>query len=132
MRRILGFMFYVIAVVLGLLVTLVLFFQVLTAIGLMSHSAKEPGLFIASFLFLFGAMLTNFLFRLGHNISHNKNGLTVGTKINLLIIAMVVDVVIFLKSTIPFLTQGHGVWSGSFALLSVIAFGALCWMFTKV
>ena len=132
MKRILGLMLYVFAVVIGLFVTLVLCLQVLTTIGLMRSDGKEPGLLFASFCFLFGAMLTMFLLRLGHNILQNKNELSVGAKINLLIIGMTVDVVIFLKSAIPFLTQGHGIWSGSFTVLSVITFAALCWMFTKV
>lgn len=133
MKRILGLMLYVFAILVGVFITLLLFFQILTTIGLMRSNGKEPGLFFASFCFLFGAMLTIFLFRLGHNILQDKNELSVGAKINLLIIGMTVDVVIFLKSAIPFLTQGHGIWSGSFTLLSMITFAALCyWMFTKV
>ena len=132
MKRILGLIFYVLAVVIGLFVTLLLFLQLLTTIGLMRSGGKEPGLFFASFCFLFGAMLTIFLFRLGHNILQNKNELSVGAKINLLMIGIAVDVAIFLKSAIPFLTQGYGIWSGSFTLLSMITFAVLCWMFTKV
>jgi hypothetical protein len=132
MKRIMGLMFYVLAVVIGVFVTLLLFLQVLTTIGLMTSNGKEPGLFFASFCFLFGAMLTIFLFRLGHNILQNKNELSVGAKIYLLMIGIAVDVVIFMKSAIPFLTQGHGIWFGSFTLLSMITFAALCWMFTKV
>src|SRR5438270_2949555 len=132
MKRILGLIFYVLAVVIGLFVTLLLFLQLLTTIGLMRSDGKEPGLFFASFCFLFGAMLTIFLFRLGHNILQNKNELSVGAKINLLMIGIAVDVAIFLKSAIPFLTKGYGIWSGSFTLLSMITFAVLCWMFTKV
>ena len=77
-------------------------------------------------------MLVLFLLKLGHNILQNKNGLSVGAKINLLLIGVVVDVVIFLKSAVPFFTRGHGIWSGSLALLSVRVFAALCWMFRKV
>ena len=132
MKRILGFMTYVLAVVIGAFVTLLLLLQILTTIGLMKSDGREPGLFFASFCFLFGAMLTMFLLRLGHNILQNKGELSFSAKINLLIVGMTVDVVIFLKSAIPFLTQGHGIWSGSFTVLSVITFAALCWMFTKV
>lgn len=132
MKRILGFTLYGLAVVIGLFVTLLLFLQLLTTIGLMKSDGKEPGLFFASFCFLFGGLLTVFLLRLGNNILQNKNELSAGAKTNLLIIVTVVDVVIFLKSAVPFLTQGHGIWPGSIALLSVIAFAFLCWMFTKV
>jgi hypothetical protein len=85
MKRILGFMFYVLAAVIGLFVTLLLFLEVLTTVGLMRGSDKEPGLFIVSFFFLFGAMLAIFLARLAHNILQNKNELSVYAKINLLI-----------------------------------------------
>ena len=132
MKPVLGIAFYLLAVAIGLFVTLLLVLQSLTTIGLMTSSGREPGLFTASFFFLCGATLTIFLFRLGNKILQNKNELSVGAKIDLLFIGIVVDVVIFLKSAVPFLTQGHSVLSGSFALLSVITFAALCWMFTKV
>jgi hypothetical protein len=132
MKRILGFMLYGSAVIVGLFVTLVLFFQILTTTGLMANRGKAPGLFTASFLFLFGAMLANFLFKLGHDVLQNKSRLGVGARIYLLMIVMAVDVAVFLKSAIPFLTQGHGVWSGSLALLSVITFAGLCWMLTRI
>ena len=132
MKRILGFMVYVLAAVSGVFVTLLLFLQLLTTIGLMRSNGKEPGLFMASFFFLVGLMLAMFLVRLGHDILQNKAGLSGGAKINLLIIAAALDVAIFLKSVIPFLTQGHGLWYGSFAFLSLMMFAALCWMFAKV
>ena len=132
MKRTLGFVIYGLGIVIGVFVTLLLFLQALTTIGLMRSNGKEPGLFFASFCFLFGTMLTMFLFRLGHNILQNKNELSVGAKTYLLMIVMALDVVIFLKSAIPFLTQGHGIWFGTFTILSVITFAALCWMFTKV
>ena len=125
-------MIYTLAAVIGGFVTLLLFLQASTTIGLMRSNGKEPGLFFASFCFLFGIMLTIFLLRLGHNILQHKNELSIGAKTYLLMIVMAVDVVIFLKSAIPFLTQGHGIWFGSFTILSVITFAALCWMFTKV
>ncbi len=132
MKRILGTLFYVLAVVIGLFVTLLLILQVLTTTGIMKDDGKEPGLLVASFFWLFGAMLALFLLKLGHNILQNKNGLSVGAKINLLLIGLVVDIVIFLKSAVAFFTLGHDVWFGSLALLSVIVFAALCWMFRKV
>lgn len=132
MKPILGITLYVLAVALGLFVTLLLVLQSLTTIGLMTSNGREPGLFRASFIFLFGSMLAMFLYRLGRSISANKNELSLGAKINLLMIATAIDVFVFLKTAIPFLTQGHGVWSGSFAFLSVITFAALCWMFARV
>jgi hypothetical protein len=132
MKRILGLIFYVLAVVIGVFVTLLLFLQALTTIGMLSSNGKEPGLFVSSFFFLFGTMLSIFLFRLGHNISQSKQELGVGTKLNLLFIGIVVDVVVLLKSAVAFLTQNHGVWSGSFAILSALTFAALCWLFAKL
>ncbi|MDX6383988.1 MAG: hypothetical protein QOK48_1561 [Blastocatellia bacterium] len=116
----------------GLFVTLLLVIQSLTSVGLMGSKGREPGFLTAVFFFLFGIMLALFLYRLGRNILANKNELTVGAKLNLLMIATVIDVVVFLKTAIPFLTQGHGVWSGSLALLAVITLAALCWMFARV
>lgn len=132
MKRILGVLLYVSAAIVGLFVTLVLFLQAITTMGLISRSGKEPGLFLAISYFLIGAMLTLFLVRLGHHILQNKNELSVAAKTYLLIIALSLDVAIFLKSAVSFLTQGHGTWSGSVALLSVITFAFLCWMFTKM
>ena len=132
MKTILGIIFYVLAAVIGLFVTLLLVIQSLTSVGVMGSKGREPGLLTAVFFFLFGIMLAIFLCRLAGNILVNKNELTLGAKINLLMIATVIDVVIFLKTAIPFLTQGHGVWAGSFALLSVITFAVLCWMFFRV
>ena len=132
MKTILGTIFYILAVVIGLFVTLLLVIQSLTTVGLMRSNGREPGLLVAVFFFLFGIMLAMFLYRLARNILANKNELTPGAKINLLMIATVIDVVIFFKTAIPFLTQGHGLWSGSFALLSVITFAALCWLFARV
>jgi hypothetical protein len=117
MKRIVAIMFYVLAAVIGVFVTSLLILQILTTMGLMRSGGKEPGLFLASFFFLFGAMLTIFLLRLGHNILQNKNQLSHSAKTNLLFIGIVVDVVIFLKSAVPFLTQGHSVWAGVIALL---------------
>jgi hypothetical protein len=132
MKTVLGILFYVLAVTIGLFVTFLLVLQSLTTIGMIRSNGREPGLFIASFFFLFGALLIIFLCKLGNNVLENKNELSASAKINLLIIGTVIDVVVFLKSAVPFLTQGHGVWSGSFALLSVIAFAVLCLMFTKI
>jgi hypothetical protein len=132
MKPVLGIIFYVLAVALGLFVTLLLVLQSLATIGLMKSNGREPGLFTAAFFFLFGAMLASYLYRLGRNISANENELSLGAKINLLMIATAIDVFVFLKTAIPFLTHGHGVWSGSFALLSVVTFAVLCWVFTRV
>jgi hypothetical protein len=132
MKTILGIIFYVLTVVIALFVTLLLVIQSLTTVGLMRSNGREPGLLVAVFFFLFGVILAIFLFRLGRNIVANKDQLSLGAKINLLMIATVIDVVIFLKTAIPFLTHGHGLWSGSFALLSVITFAALCWLFVRV
>jgi len=132
MKRILGFIFYVTAVIVVVFVTLLLFLQLLTTVGLLKSSAKEPGLFVASFFFLFGWLLAIFLLRVGQHILSNKNELSLAAKTNLLFIGVVIDVVIFLKSAVPFFTHGHALWMGIIALLSVVAFAVLCWLFTKL
>jgi hypothetical protein len=132
MKPVLGMIFYLLAVAIGLFVTILLFLQLLTTLGMISSNGREPGLFTASFFFLFGAMLAIFLQRLGRNILASRNELSVGTKTNLLLIGMVIDVAVFLKSVVPFLTRGHGVWPGTVALLSVVTFAALCWMLSKI
>jgi hypothetical protein len=128
MKRILGVVFYLLAGVIAIFVTLLLLLQTLTSIGLAKSSGKEPGLLIAFFFLLFGAMLTIFLIKLGHNISQSKGGLSLGAKINLLIVGLVVDVVVFLKSAVPYFTRGHSGLAGSVALLSVVMFATLCWL----
>lgn len=132
MKQVLGVTLYVSAAAIGLFATVLLVLQIATTIGLMKSDGKEPGLFFASACFFFGGLLVVFLLRLGTNVLQNKNRLSGLAKTNLLIILTTVDVVIFLKSVIPFLTQGHGIWSGTFTILSVITFAALCWMFTKI
>jgi hypothetical protein len=132
MKRTLGVIFYLLAGVIAIFVTLLLVLQTLTSIGLAKANGKEPGLLVASFFFLFGAMLTIFLFKLGHNISHSKGELSLGAKINLLTIGLVVDVVVFLKSAIPYLNRGHSAWAGSVALLSAIVFATFCWLLVRV
>src|SRR5438270_11263566 len=127
MRRILGVVFYLVAGIIAIFVILLLLLQTLTVIGLMKSNGKEPGLLVAFFFFLFGMMLTIFLIKLGHSISQSKGGLSLGAKINLLFVGLVVDVVIFLKSAVPFLTRGHSGWAGSVALLSVVMFATLGW-----
>lgn len=132
MKRTLGVIFYLLAGVIAIFVTLLLLLQTLTSTGLVKSSPKDPGLLVASFFFLFGAMLTIFLIKLGHNISQSKGALSLGAKINLLMIALVVDVVVFLKSAVPYLSHGHSGLAGSVALLSVVMFAALCWLLVRV
>ncbi|HBB94132.1 MAG TPA: hypothetical protein DC054_01965 [Blastocatellia bacterium] len=132
MKRILGVVFYLLAGVIAIFVTLLLLLQTLTAIGLAKSNSKEPGLLVASFFFLFGAMLTIFLIRLGRNISQSRGGFSLGAKINLLFVGLIVDVVVFLKSAVPYLTRGHGGLAGSVALLSALMFAILCWLLVRV
>lgn len=132
MKRFLGAVFYLLAGVIAIFVTLLLLLQVLTSIGLAKSSGKEPGLLVASFFFLFGAMLTIFLIKLGHNILQSKGGLSLRAKINLLIVGLVVNVVVFLKSAVPYFTRGHSGLAGSVALLSAVIFATLCWMLVAV
>jgi len=132
MKRILGVVFYLSAGIIAVFVTLLLILQILTAVGLAKSNGKEPGLLVAFFFFLFGMMLTIFLIKLGHNISHSKGGLSLGAKINLLFVGLVVDVVVFLKSAVPYFTQGHSGWAGSIALLSAVVFATLGWLLVRV
>lgn len=132
MKRVLGVGFYLLAGVIALFVTLILLLQTITSIGLTKSTGKEPGLLVALFFFLFGAMLTNFLFKLGHNISQSKGGLGLGIKINLVIVGLVVSVVAFLKSAVPYFTRGHSGLAGGVALLSAVMFASFCWLLVSV
>ena len=132
MKRISGVVFYSLAGIIAVFVTLLLLLQILTAVGLAKGNGKEPGLLVAFFFFLFGAMLVIFLIKLGHSISRGKGGLSLGAKINLLFVGLVVDVVVFLKSAVPFLTRGRSGWAGGVALLSVVMFATLCWLLVRV
>lgn len=132
MKRVLGVVSYLLAGVIAIFVTLLLLLQTLTAVGLAKSNGKEPGLLVAIFFFLFGAMLTIFLIRLGHNISQSKGGLSLGAKINLLLVGLVVDVAVFLRSAVPYLIRGHSGVAGSVALVSALVFATLCWLLVRV
>ena len=132
MKRILGVVFYLAAGVIAIFVTLLLLLKTLISIGLAKSSVKEPGLLVAIFFFLFGAMLTIFLIKLGNNILPSQGRLSLGTKINLLMVALVVAVVVFLKSAVPYFTRGHSELAGSVALLSAVVFAAFCWLLARV
>lgn len=132
MKRVLGVVSYLSAGVIAVFVTLLLFLKTLTSIGLVKSGGKEPGLLVAIFFFLFGAMLTIFLIKLGNNILQSRGGLGLGAKINLLMVGLVVAVVVFLKSAVPYFTRGHSGLAGSVALLSAIIFAILCWLLVKV
>jgi hypothetical protein len=132
MKRVLGVVSYLSAGVIAIFVTLVLLLKTLTSIGLVKSGVKEPGLLVVIFFFLFGAMLTIFLIKLGNNILQSRGGLSLGTKINLLMVGLVVAVVVFLKSAVPYLTPGHSRLAGSVALLSAIMFAILCWLLVRV
>jgi hypothetical protein len=132
MKRILGVGFYLLAGVIAFFVTLLLLLQILTSIGWAKSSGKEPGLLVAIFFFLFGTMLTIFVIRLGNNISQSKGGLGLAAKINLLLVGLVIDVVVFLKSAVPYFTRGHSRLAGSVALLSAGMFAGLCWLLVRV
>lgn len=132
MKRILGIIFYLLASVIAIFVALLLLLQTLITLGLSKSNGKEPGLLVAFFFFLFGTMLTIFLIKLGLNISQSKGGLSLGAKINLLFIGLVIDVVVFLKSAVPYFTQEHDRWAGSVTLLSVTIFVSLCWLLVRV
>lgn len=132
MKLILGVVLYLLAGVIAIFVTLLLLLQTLTAVGLAKSSGKEPGLLVAVFFFLFGAMLTIFLIKLGHNISQSQRRLSLGAKINLLIVGLVVDVVVLLKSAVPYFTRGHSGLAGSVALLSAVMFATFCWLLVRV
>ena len=132
MKRILGGVFYLSAGVIAIFVTLLLLLKILTFIGLTKSSIKEPSLLVAVFFFLFGAMLTIFLIKLGNNVLHSQDGLSLGTKINLLMVGLVLAVVAFLKSAVPYFTRGHSELAGSVALLSAVVFAAFCWLLVRV
>ena len=132
MKRILGIVSYLLAGIIAIFVILLLLLQILIAIGLMKGNGKEPGLLAAFFFFLFGTMLTIFLIRLGHSISQSRGGPSLGAKINLLFVGLVLDVVVFLKSAVPYFTRGHSGLAGSVALLSALMFATLCWLLVRV
>jgi hypothetical protein len=132
MKRTLGVVCYLSAAVIAIFVTLLLLLKTLASIGLVKSSVKEPSLLITIFFFLFGAMLTIFLIKLGNNILQNQGGLSLGSKINVLMIGLVVTVVVFLKSAVPYFTRGHSRLAGSVALLSAVVFAALCWLLVRV
>src|SRR6476646_2627686 len=122
MKRILGVVFYLSAGVVAIFITLLLLLKILSSIGLAKSSVKEPSLLVAIFFFLFGAMLSIFLIKLGNNILQSKDGLSLGTKINLLMVGLVIAVVVFLKSAVPYFTRGHSGLAGIVALLSAAMF----------
>ena len=132
MKRILGVVFYLSAGVVAIFITLLLLLKILTSIGLTKSSVKEPSLLIAIFFFLFGAMLSIFLIKLGNNILQSREGLSLGTKINLLMVGLVIAVVLFLKSAVPYFTRGHSGLAGSVALLSAAMFATFCWLVVRV
>jgi len=132
MKRILGVVFYLTAGVIAIFVTLLLLLKTLSSIGLAKGSIKEPSLLVAIFFFLFGAMLTIFLIKLGNNILQSHGGLSLSAKINLLMLGLVVAVVVFLKSAVPYLTRGHSGLAGGVALLSTVMFATLCWLLVMV
>ena len=132
MKRILGVVFYLTAGVIAIFVTLLLLLKTLSSIGLAKGSIKEPSLLVAIFFFLFGAMLTIFLIKLGNNILQSHGGLSLSAKINLLMLGLVVAVVVFLKSAVPYLTRGHSGLAGGVALLSTVMFATLCWLLVRV
>ena len=132
MKRVLGVVFYLLAGIIAIFVTLLLLLKTLTSIGSAKSSVKEPGLLVAFFFFLFGAMLTIFLIRLGNNTFQSEGGLSLGTKINLLIVGLVVAVFVFLKSAVSYFTQGHSGLAGSVALLSAVMFATVCWLLVRV
>ena len=132
MKRILGVVVYLLAGVIAIFVTLLLLLKTLTSIGLAKSTVNEPGRLVVIFLFLFGAMLTIFLIKLGNNILLSQGRLSLGTKINLLMVGLVVAVVVFLKSAVPYFTRGHSGLAGSVALLSAVMFATLCWLLVRV
>ena len=129
MKRILAVGFYFSAGVIAIFVTLLLLLQTLTSIGLAKSSVKEPGLLVAIFFFLFGAMLTIFLIKLGNNILLSQGRLSLGTKINLLMVGLVVAVVVFLKSAVPYFTRGQVGWRAAspYYRRSCLLLSVGCW-----